>query len=328
MKKSVLVLMKCMVMTVMIVTCGSAQNGNDLAKDTYASHKKELLEKFLDNNERRQYDLVVNLENGKPADQGDSAWRTGLAAICMAIERDQENTARFLKALGNCWVEGRPVRHPEKAQEGYSRDQFIPQMAACYYAVKFGNEENKVLARELLGKFIQFLKDNDWKLSSDWAGIVLPPTQFVLRAVASKTDLPDDWVVFGGGNIFIGGIGVAIANLAIGGDNPRDYYAVHNLFWEILMLYECRNHTYLLKDATKELCERSRVHNMGPLLWIVGDLDQPREWLRSWPGDWVHVDYVWQRNLQQQKEEPNREKQYPRLDYMVLRKLFDLQIDH
>jgi hypothetical protein len=68
---------------------------------------------------------------------------------------------------------------------------------------------------------------------------------------------------------------------------------------------------------------------MGPFLWLAGDQDKARGFLTDWPAGWDNTDYVWQRSKGQQDKAANdgRGKQeYPRLDYMVLRRLFDVEI--
>ena len=48
------------------------QSSFDQPDQAYAAYKKELVSTFTD-----PYGLVVNLNNGSPADIGDAAWRTG-----------------------------------------------------------------------------------------------------------------------------------------------------------------------------------------------------------------------------------------------------------
>jgi hypothetical protein len=104
----------------------SAQTFPKAVEDAYAKHKKDVLSKFTD-----KHGLVVDLNDGKPDGIGDAAWRTGLAALCFAIEKDQENTRMYLTALRDkCWRDVRPIRHPDSQEKGnktYSRDQFIPR---------------------------------------------------------------------------------------------------------------------------------------------------------------------------------------------------------
>jgi hypothetical protein len=125
-------------------------------------------------------------------------------------------------------------------------------------------------------------------------------------------------------------------------DKPMEFYAIHNLFWEILMVYECRGQTADLRERTARLAEACERHNMAPLLWLAKREEKPRAWLaawsqtpsstepwdkldsKDWPLHWQRENYVWQRNLAEQRAAPNEAEKYPRLDYMVLRRLFDL----
>jgi hypothetical protein len=131
-------------------------------------------------------------------------------------------------------------------------------------------------------------------------------------------------------------------------DAPMEFYAIHNLFWEILLVYDCRSRTANLRDYTKHLSRACERHNMAPLLWLANREERPRGWLLFWTDDemawpnnegewsrldwrdwsklWSHENYVWQRNLAEQRAVPNAHETYPRLDYMVLRRLFDLQV--
>lgn len=67
-----------------------------MSEEIYQQHKHALLAQFVDS-----YGLVLNRLAQIPADRpatewgkdaGDAAWRTGLAAICTAIEGDSETT--------------------------------------------------------------------------------------------------------------------------------------------------------------------------------------------------------------------------------------------
>jgi len=136
--------------------------------------------------------LIVNLDNGNPADLGDAAWRTGLFAICTAVEHDQQTTLSLMQTLRDkCWRNGRPIRHPKLGSD-YSRDQFIPQMAACYYGWKYGNDDVKKVSKELMGKFVTVLLANNWRLNDGYAATVFPPGRAVVRMHLLLSQLDHD----------------------------------------------------------------------------------------------------------------------------------------
>jgi hypothetical protein len=317
----------------------------------YARYKAELLGTYTDH-----HGLIVGRAGDRPAGIGDSAWRTGLAAFCSAVERDHAHTARLLRALQEkCWKDGLPIRHPDRTGPvdkygRYSRDQFIAQMAACYYSWRFGNDEVQGLAKDLMERFVKALLDHDWQLNTGPEATLTGPSRFVVREVATAMGLGDYWKVDGiqrqreqrllydgYREAFIAKIKLQAERVKAGirdgkpdPDDPMDYYTLHILFWEILLVYECRQKTPNLVNHTQQLYEACTRHRTAPYYWITGHETEPREWLAAWPPEWNDVDYVWQRNRKTQQEaaaHPSDEK-YPRLDYMVLRRLFDLRTVH
>jgi hypothetical protein len=162
-----------------------AEEWPKVVDDRYAAHEKDVLEKFTD-----KYGLVVELRDGKPDGLGDSAWRTGLVATCFAIEKDNKNTQKYLTALKDkCWRDGKPIRHPDSTETGnktFSRDQFIPQMTACFFAHEGGDEETKKLAKELFQKFVDRVLADDWRLNEGEAAALDEWNRFALSSSSPR----------------------------------------------------------------------------------------------------------------------------------------------
>jgi hypothetical protein len=408
--------------------------------------------------------------------EGDAAWRTGFAALAMVLEGDEARALSFFDSLEHCWLFERPVRHPNiqnmthYPNNLYSRDQFFPQMAACFYAWKLGTPKVRSRGYELFGKFLDVLKHpvTTWRFNTGPDAFLLPPSQIMLREVAHKMgfslqipillDVVDDiwekmwsdeakkeafknlgdlenkisdkirkWeigpvtivvpkkirhevakflnkrirelVTFGftiGHFIrpnaywielehsiaeFLDGLnwewlplGVAISK-AIGkilkllkdfilddmlpgwliddflawffalyvrtkaltidssSDNLLDPYAVHLLFWEILMMYECRPQTWYLKDYTRSVAEKVIHHNWLPYKWILypSNDDEIKESLAGWPRDWSKISFMWIKskgNQMKSIQEWDVEyfRYYTRLDFMVMFKVLSLDV--
>lgn len=391
-----------------------------MSEEIYQKHKLDLLSRFVDSS-----GLVLNrlanaatelpdTEWGK--DHGDAAWRTGLATICTAIEQDHATTHRFLLALRDqCWKEGRPVRHPRPWQEisstPFSRDQFIPQMAACFYAWKFGNAENQNIAKELLARFIDLLLANNFRFNDGEAAFLTTPGQIALREVARSMGLRSDWQpsidasltdvekmirekadkaiqeelgevppflrsvvkelvlsLFGNLRSLLDGL-EQVADLpkpiqealklpfsdrdsffatlfsyytlaqgeivASQGDDVEAFYGIHNYFWEVLLMYECRPDAPDLKDNTKRLYHACRKHRMMLYYWIRGEgaREEASQFLNDWQAWYNHVDYFWSKDKHSQERDQAEiergeipDKEFPRIDYMVLHRLFDLEL--
>jgi hypothetical protein len=375
-------------------------------EECYAKYKRDVLESFVDD-----ADLVCNRGDEGFIDQGDCGWRTSLFLFCLAVEgKDDKTCQRFLKSLSNSWSGGKPVRHPcadvRKRFKGmYSRDQFYPQLAAIYYCWKNGSSETKVLATDLLRKFIRVLRDNNWEFNTGEAASLPPMSRFVLREVAEQIGLADSWAINDTNilrrtlranlqkleydtyrELFVLNIDFQARRIEAGlerptaivrqfeelqaeiqalfdpgqqprdvlkiaekilelrskleailkeirplsnkarRDNPFEFYAIHNLFWQILLVYECKPATANLRKTTRDLFIACRLHKTAPLFWLAGEEKEPRDWLLNWPQEWENRNYVWQRNLAEQRKDRIKGETYPRLDYMVLRRLFDLKV--
>ncbi len=124
----------------------------------------------------------------------DAAWRTGLAALAMVFAKDERATLSLFDSLEHCWINDRPVRHPSKnpPRNLFSRDQFFPQMAACFYAWKLGpSNEVRQRGKDLLNRFISVLKDPllPWRFNIGPDAFLLLPSQIVFRKVANAMNL-------------------------------------------------------------------------------------------------------------------------------------------
>lgn len=318
-----------------------AQQFPKSVEEAYSRYKQDVLTKFTD-----KHGLIVDLNDGKPDGIGDSAWRTGIATICFAIEKDQVNTRKYLNALiEKCWRDGKPIRHPDSQESGkstYSRDQFIPQMVACLFAYEFGDEQTKGLAKELYKKFIDKIGIDDWRLNEGEAATLKLPNQFAFFEVADRLGLARVQKLKDVSGrepriAFLGALkakSIELANsktvkMLNGGDEVIQFYGVHLMFLESLVTVKCRPQTEGLLEAVKDVGIQAGKQNMGPFLWLAGDVDKARKYLETWPHDWNSADYVWQRSkLQQDKaaKEGLGKHEYSRLDYMLLRRLFDIEI--
>lgn len=151
--------------------------------------KSKLLTEFQDN-----YHLILNKSKAHFHDEGDAAWRTGLAAATMILIGDDEQACHFLEALrDNCWVHGEPVRYPkgEALNNPLSRDQYITQMMACLLSFTCSrNQKLRTTAKELMSKFLQRLTSNNMQLSNHDAGYLPYPLQFLTHRVAEIMELP------------------------------------------------------------------------------------------------------------------------------------------
>lgn len=303
-------------------------------QQTYERHKQDLLTKFTD-----KHGLVVDLNDGKPDGLGDSAFRTGLAALCFALEKDNPNTRKYLTVLHDkCWKDGKPIRHPdvnEPPHKTYSRDQFIPQMTACYFAYQLGDNETKALAKKLYARFVDHAIKNDWVLNQGEAAALNRGNRFPFFEVAESMDLGNrnefkNDKQFLNRQMFVAAMKAKGAELLVAGDNPNDFYGVHLMFLEAVVAIKTRPQTDGLIDAAKTLGDRLRRHNMAPFIWYREPGEpQLKAWLANWPAGWNRVDYVWQRSKRQQEQDaasPLDKKEYARLDYLLLRRLLEVEI--
>lgn len=296
---------------------------SERADSIYARHKAELFLRYVD-----EYGLVVARSEYEAAGIGDAVWRTGLAAMCFAIEKDHESTARLLYALSTSgWRDGWPVRHPlyrGTVRSHFSRDQFVPQMAACYYGWKYGNDEVRALSVELLSRFVEVLRRNDWCLAPGGNARLTPNVRFALKCVADRMGVafPGD----ASGNAFVTYLYLKSLELRARGDDPPEFYGVHLLFIQALLVSDARPVTHGLRPAIQSLYRACRRHRMAPMYWLAGHSRQPRHWLEHWPRQWERIDYAWQRSRSTQNRiaRTGWPTSSPRIDYMVLRRLFDL----
>jgi hypothetical protein len=122
----------------------------------------------------------------QPQPNGDASTFTAEAAAATALAGDNTATAGFLTALLNySWdSNGNPIRHPDikeyisNGQGGYTfyrnspmtEDSFGGIMAACYFAYtsSASSQQVKDLARQLVGKFINYLVVHQWWLIPDY----------------------------------------------------------------------------------------------------------------------------------------------------------------
>jgi hypothetical protein len=117
---------------------------------------------------------------------------------------------------------------------------------------------------------------------------------------------------------------------ALTGEKTFQYYGVHLTFLEALVACKCRPQTDDLWPVVKDLAKQAGKQDTAPFLWLAGEFDRPRELLKDWPKGWDKVDYVWQRSRFQQEDaakNPTAGAEYPRLDYILLRRLFDVELD-
>ncbi len=311
------------------------------ADKNYSKFKKDVLSKFTD-----KHGLVVNLDDGKPDGIGDAAWRTGLATICFAIEGDNDNTKKYLVALRDkCWKDGKPIRHPDSKETGnktYSRDQFVPQMVACYFAHENGNAETRALAKELYKKFVDRIRKDDWRLNEGEAATINKSNQFAFFEVANKLDLVEGPKLKNAGDPAIReALILAMKEKSVELANPKvvehlnngepvfQFYGVHLMFLEALVTIKCRPQTQDLIPTAKDLGRQAGHQNMAPFLWLSGDFDKLVKFLNDWPAEFNNTDYVWQRSKAQQEKaatDGGGKHEYPRLDYMLLRRLFDVEL--
>jgi hypothetical protein len=299
----------------------------------YAKYKQHLLTKFTD-----KYGLVVDLDDGKASGIGDSAWRTGLAALCMALEKDNTTTRNYLSALSEkCWRDGRPIRHPDSQETGsktYSRDQFIPQMVACFFAHEFGDDQTKQLAKNLFQKFIDRIRADDWKLNEGEAATINEGNRFAFFEVADRLGLVEGPKLKSAGgpfprSVFIAAMAAKRAELKLTPTDPSEFFGVHLMFLEALITIKCRPQTQSLISTAHGVADEAASQNMALFMWLRGNENKPRDWLANWPLGWNRVDYVWQRNKKSQDDaaaSPADKKEYARLDYMLLRRLLELDI--
>jgi hypothetical protein len=80
----------------------------------------------------------------------------------------------------------------------------------------------------------------------------------------------------------------------------------------------------------KDLGRQAGKQNMALFLWLAGEFDRPRDLLQNWPASFDHVDYAWQRSKGQQDKaakDGHSIHEYARLNHMLLRRLFDVEID-
>lgn len=150
--------------------------------DTRVVHK--LLTRFRD-----AYGYVIEFENEMPSGRGDATLKTALAAVGTAMAASQAVSDADRKALSAATLsllttiykyswdqQGNPIRHPTlwfyNAQgqplgmRPLSKDSFGSIMAACYYSYTLPKMEAvvKTMAKKLLGKYINYLVLNQFRL--------------------------------------------------------------------------------------------------------------------------------------------------------------------
>src|SRR5262249_36784294 len=151
----------------------------------------------------------------------------------------------------SCWRDGKPIRHPDSRETGrktYSRDQFIPQMAACYFAHEFGDEPTRALAKELYRKFVDRIRDADWRLNDGEAATINLGNRFAFFETADRLGLADGpKLEQAGGRDPRTAFVVAMklksielgkpetVKLLTGGDEVFQFYGVHLMFLEALI---------------------------------------------------------------------------------------------
>jgi len=407
----------------------------------------------------RNADIVICWDrSGNPDGWGDSAWRTGLAAIATILEGDDASTLRFLQALSDrCWDGDQPLRHPsyeawkrhelhengssdleiavELRKDYYSQDAFIPQLAACYLAVKRSKDPAvRKTAMDLLRKFSQTLAKNEFRFGprSDfatppgcvyvfyhvlndlgmrpgWTPLILPyylknktdegirellayargHAVDVLRVELDKVsimghEIPNDiknTVVDAFRkamegvttldnfrveaqrrldevqkilpcNLVLDVVGIAalmvldesqliamafnldakswIHKVRDAGDSVKDYYSLHLLFWELLLLSECGKCDDSLRRIARDLDDACAKHNMLLFSWLVGSRDRVASALGNWNPGWNNVAYMWIADIGEQNDNRSKNEQavlYPRIDYMILYQLFAYRAD-
>jgi Ca2+-binding RTX toxin-like protein len=140
------------------------------------------------NRYRDAFGFIVTLNSdGVPDDRGDAVIFTGLSAAMTALRGDGASTLALLTTLRDLpFVEEkgrlRLVRHPQiwdyiEGGDGFVRDRHAPLtkdgvlgvMTGAYYAYRGAYETEAMttqvrqLAKEVLGKYIDYLSDNQWK---------------------------------------------------------------------------------------------------------------------------------------------------------------------
>ncbi len=147
-------------------------------------------------------------------------------------------------------------------------------------------------------------------------------------------------------DMLLGMLFATCIRLAVAAYGSIDYFAWAYLYWEIHLMYECRPNTLdtkMLKEAAKALANKiGTENNMLLIEWLTlrcSD-DEIRDVLKDWPdasrlteshdvNQWAKIDYVWMRNRAQQDgdvadEQRLKKVRFPGIDYMILRRLLDL----
>lgn len=215
-------------------------------------------------------------------------------------------------------------------------------MAACFFAHEYGSDETKRVAKELFKKFVDRVRDDDWRLNEGEAATIDLGNRFAFFEVADRLGLVEGPKLKKAGGpgprtAFIAAMkakSIELANPEIvkrwnDGDGAFQFYGVHLMFLEAVVTIKCRPQTQDLIKVAHDLGRQASKQNMGPWLWLAGEFDNPRIYLTKWPAGWHNTDYVWQRSKASQEKATNEGRgkhEYPRLDYMLLRRLFDVEI--
>ncbi|MGE3776201.1 MAG: M10 family metallopeptidase C-terminal domain-containing protein, partial [Pirellulaceae bacterium] len=158
--------------------------------------------------------------------------------------------------------------------------------------------------------------------------------QFMRRDIANFiTQEVAPWTSFDNGVQFVmNAAGHLVMAAQLGGEHPKESSQGNLFFWQAHLTDVLHHGIYdrlLIQPFKEVLFNALHHHRWANLDWYAGHENRPREWVANWPDEFRGVKNVWMQSLSEQRDNIGEfgndpTNVFPDLDYLVLRRLFDL----